>query len=106
MENKSRKIKEEDMGYIIIDEKRYKCVNPICDLLEMVSRERDDLKQETENWKESAAMFSRNEDYYRGLLDDVAKHLGKDVFISDDGTVQDTPLRAKIPELVSRLVRL
>ncbi|MFA6290164.1 MAG: hypothetical protein WC637_00205 [Victivallales bacterium] len=61
------------------------------------------LQGQIENWKDSAAQFLRNQKYYAGLLDEVAKHLGNDVFISDDGSVQDEPLRAKIPELVAAL---
>ena len=61
------------------------------------------LTAEAENWKESAAQFCRNEEYYRGLLDKVASYLGPDVFVSDDGSVQDGPLRAKVPEMVAAL---
>ena len=54
--------------------------------------------------KESAAQFCRNEEYYRGLLDKVASYLGPGVFVSDDGSVQDGPLRAKVPEMVAALI--
>jgi DNA repair exonuclease SbcCD ATPase subunit len=47
--------------------------------------------------------YLRNQLYYAGLLDEVAKHLGEDVFVSDDGSVQDTPLRAKIPGMVAAI---
>jgi hypothetical protein len=36
-------------------------------------------------------------------LDQVAEHLGHEVFVSDDGSVQDEPLRLKIPELVEKM---
>lgn len=51
-------------------------------------------------WVESAAMFSRNEDYYCDLLDQIAAHLGIDAFTADDGSVYDSPVRAKLPDLV------
>lgn len=54
-------------------------------------------------WMQTAAQNQQNTDYYRDLLDECAKHLGQEVFISDDGSVQDSPLRAKIPELVAKL---
>jgi hypothetical protein len=51
-------------------------------------------------WVESAAMFSRNEDYYRGLLDEVAAAIGPEAWGSDDGSVQDDPVRARIPDII------
>ena len=61
------------------------------------------LTVEVKNWKESAAQFCRNEEYYCGLLDKVASYLGPGVFMSDDGGMQDRPLRAKVPEMVAAL---
>lgn len=55
-------------------------------------------------WMETAAQMARNADYYRGLLDDCAKHLGPAAYTADDGTVMDEPLRIKVPELVAQLV--
>lgn len=59
-----------------------------------------------DNWIESARQFACNADFYRGLLDDTAKHLGPEVFVSDDGSVQDEPLRLKIPEMVRELAAI
>lgn len=56
-------------------------------------------------WMDTAAQFARNEDFYRGLLDECAKSLGPDVFKADDGSIMDSPLRLKIPSLVSELAR-
>ncbi len=59
---------------------------------------------ERDAWVESAAMFSRNEDYYRGLLDEIAELIGYpaawtaesgDVYSKDDG-----PVRAALPDLI------
>uniref|UniRef100_A0A6M3LNS0 Uncharacterized protein n=1 Tax=viral metagenome TaxID=1070528 RepID=A0A6M3LNS0_9ZZZZ len=61
------------------------------------------LRQERDNWKDTAEQFLRNQVYYAGLLDKIAESLGPEVFISDDGSVQDTVLRAKIPQLVEEL---
>lgn len=58
---------------------------------------------ERDAWKETAAQENRNRDYYRGLVDEVAALLGPAVFVADDGTVADSPLRAKVPGLVSAL---
>lgn len=54
-------------------------------------------------WIGTARQHARNEDYYRGLLDQCAQHLGEAVYIQDDGGRYDEPLRAKIPELVEAL---
>ena len=63
----------------------------------------DDVYEEP--WIETARMFAHNADYYRGLLDRVASHLGSEVYLCDDGSVSDEPLRAKIPELVERMAK-
>ncbi len=68
---------------------------------------RNSLKGKDElikNWTESAAQYAVNLDYYTGLLDEIAKNFGIESYTSDDGSIQDTPLRAKIPELVKRCV--
>jgi hypothetical protein len=55
-------------------------------------------------WMDTAAMFSRNADFYRGLVDECAKHLGQEAYTADDGTVYDSPVRLKVPELVAKLM--
>lgn len=55
-------------------------------------------------WMDTAAQYARNADFYSGLLDECAKHLGPAAYTADDGTVMDTPLRLKVPELVAQLV--
>ena len=54
-------------------------------------------------WMGTAAQEERNAKFYRGLLDECAKHLGPDAYTADDGTVMDEPLRLKVPELVAAL---
>lgn len=61
------------------------------------------LKWDVSFWEDVAAQNARNTEYYRDLLDRAAIYLGDDVFACDDGSVSDSPLRAKIPELVSAL---
>ena len=48
-------------------------------------------------WMETADQGYRSTAFYRNLLD-----VGEEVFVCDDGTVADTPLRLKIPDLVRR----
>jgi len=54
-------------------------------------------------WKDMARQLAKSRDYYTSLLDEIAECFGNDSYISDDGSVQDSPLRAKMPELVLKL---
>jgi len=61
--------------------------------------------QQRNNWIESAALFSRNEEFYRGILDKIAREIGVEAFIADDGTVNESPIRLKLPELVKKIFK-
>jgi hypothetical protein len=54
-------------------------------------------------WMETAAGYARDREFYCGLLVTTASHLGPEVFVSDDGSIQDEPLLLKIPEIVGAL---
>jgi hypothetical protein len=54
-------------------------------------------------WQESARHYASGLEYYRGLVDECAKHLGPEVFVCDDGSISQDALRAKVPELVAKL---
>lgn len=75
------------------------CHKQVADAIGRIDR----VAGERDHWKETAKQHARNEEFYRDLLDKVAAHLGPDVFVSDDGSVQDSPVRLKIPALVERL---
>jgi hypothetical protein len=66
---------------------------PVPDTIEDAVRQRD-------GWINAAAMHHRNEEYYRGLIDRIGVALGPDAYTSDDGSVQDSVRRSKVPELV------
>lgn len=51
-------------------------------------------------WMESAAQFHRNEEYYRGLVEQIGEMLGDAAFTDDGGELHDSVLCAKVPELV------
>jgi hypothetical protein len=62
--------------------------------------------RERNNWCETAQQHCRNEDYYRNLVIKIGETLGPEAYVSDDGSVQQDVLCAKVPELVaSRLSR-
>ncbi len=56
------------------------------------------------NWMDTAAQYSRNSDYYRGLVVKCGESIGADSFVADDKTVSLDVLCAKVPELVEELV--
>ena len=55
-------------------------------------------------WYETAARHYRNEEYYRGLVQEIGAMLGPQAYTADGGGVHDTVLCAKVPELVRRLI--
>ena len=68
------------------------------------ARERERvLEAEKEGWMETAAQHLRNEDYYRGLVQGIGKNFGADAYISDDGSIQQDILCAKVPYLVIQM---
>jgi hypothetical protein len=64
-----------------------------------------DAAQERVNWMEAAKQHCRNEEFYRAILDECAVYLKPEVYVSDDGSVQDEPVRLKIPELIGQKIR-
>lgn len=64
-----------------------------------------DAIRERDMWIESACQFSLNEDYYRGLLDEIAAAIGPEAWKADNGdVVDDEPVRARLPDLVRKLL--
>jgi hypothetical protein len=55
---------------------------------------------ERDAWVETAAMFSRNEEYYRGLVVKIGEMFGDAAYIADDGSRSEDVLCAKVPALV------
>ena len=55
-------------------------------------------------WEETAAQFCRNMEYYRGLVDRIGRAIGPEAYVADDGSVSEDVLRAKVPEIIERLL--
>ncbi|HGP6087921.1 TPA: hypothetical protein ACLNTW_003698, partial [Vibrio cholerae O1] len=56
----------------------------------------DERRRQAENWEQTAAQHARNEEFYRDLLDQVAVALqNPEVYKSDDGSIQQDPIRLK-----------
>jgi hypothetical protein len=56
-------------------------------------------------WEELLAQEIRNKEYYQSVLVEIGTLIGKDAYVSDDGSVQDQVLVAKLPDLVRELVK-
>lgn len=61
------------------------------------------LKMKCDNWKETAAQYWNNAQYYRDLVIQCGQAIGKASYTSDDGTTQEDVLCAKVPELVKAM---
>lgn len=59
----------------------------------------------SESWENFAAQQFEGSQYYRGLLVKIGINIGKEAYIQDDGGIVDSPLVAKIPELVKKLIK-
>ena len=64
-----------------------------------------DYETEIDSWKEFASQQSRNVEYYRGLLDEIGVLVGEEAYRTDDNEIVTEVLKAKLPELVEKLIR-
>lgn len=62
------------------------------------------LTRERQGWVDTAAEFARNMEYYQGLVDRIGRAIGREAYIADDGSVSQDVLRAKVPEIVERVL--
>lgn len=56
------------------------------------------------NWRDTAAQYLRNQQFYSGLIDQASEALGAGMFTRDDGSLTKEPLRIKLPEVVAEVV--
>jgi len=66
----------------------------------ILKREVGDWENEAKAWLETARQHCKNEEYYRGLVQQIGSLFGEAAYISDDGIKQEDILCAKVPELV------
>lgn len=62
------------------------------------------LESEVRAWKETARQYANNQAYYHGIVIEVGRLLGNDVYVSDDGSVQDEVIAEKVPQAVAKLI--
>jgi hypothetical protein len=65
----------------------------------------DTLTRERDGWEKTAANLLGSVEWHQEQLDRCGYALGHEAFVSDDGSVQDKPLRGKIAEMVEKLCR-
>ena len=73
------------------------------DMLRELLKDIEYLQGEKDAWIKTALQATRNREYYRKLCEEASAHLGPEVFIQSDGGIVDSPLLAKVPELVEKL---
>ena len=78
--------------------------NPTTNLDRLKAQWKADNLEDTESWREAAAHYARNADFYRGIVIQIGELFGEGARTSDDGSVQDDVLALKVPELVEALV--
>jgi hypothetical protein len=62
------------------------------------------LLAERDGWQDTAARHLRNEEWLRGLLVEIGDRFGAAARTADDGSVYDSVLLLRVPELVAALV--
>lgn len=64
------------------------------------------LTHERDSWYATGAQYARDVDYFQGIVDQCARAIGPDAFLCDDGTYSESPLRAKVGELVESMAAI
>lgn len=57
-------------------------------------------------WRDTAAQFSRDRDYYRGLVVRIGEAIGDEAYIADDGTRMEDVLCEKVPDLAIHAIEM
>ena len=70
---------------------------------QILRAENERLKQQCDNWTETAKHYADGCEFYRGIIQDIGEKLGRPAYTSDDGSVQDDVLALHMPELVDAL---
>jgi hypothetical protein len=77
----------------------------LSDGLQQAANEIERLERERDQWRDTAAFHLRNEEFYRNLVRQIGELFGEAARTSDDGSVQDSVLALKVPELVEACQR-
>lgn len=66
----------------------------------------DELRRLANAWAETAAQHGRNEAFYRDLVQETGRILGRACYRQDDGNYVDEPLALRVPEVARDMVTL
>jgi len=58
----------------------------------------------TVGWETIANQNCRNQEFYKGLLLDIALLIGEEAYITEDGNISSSVLITKLPDLVAKLI--
>lgn len=72
--------------------------------IQAAEEEIERLTRERQGWVDTAAELARNMEYYRGLMDRIGRAIGREAYTADDGSVSQDVLRAKVPEIIERVL--
>lgn len=71
--------------------------------VEVINETISRLEAERDGWKETAAMFGRNADFYKGLIERCGKAIGKRAYTDDCGCVGESVLALRVPEIIEEM---
>jgi hypothetical protein len=72
--------------------------------VEAIEGERDAAVLAAQNWEDTAAQFLRDSEFWHGLVTQIGERFGIEAPTANDGTVYDSVVAMKVPELVERLL--
>jgi deoxycytidylate deaminase len=96
-------LKRELDHYKVLANERQEKIQQIAKECNTLNERLNQATYERDAWEANAASYSRNTDYYRDIVDRCGRAIGIEAFTADDGGIHDTPLRAKVAELVEQL---
>lgn len=54
-------------------------------------------------WKETARHYASGQEFYQNIVTKVGEIIGEEAYTADDGTVGDSVLALKVPEIIQRV---
>jgi hypothetical protein len=53
------------------------------------------------NWIQTASLYSKNAEWYKGLLEEIAVNYHPEAFTDDTGVIHENTFVSKLPELIN-----
>lgn len=74
------------------------------ELAEVFAEQVEEALQSADAWKKTAALHHNNEQFWRDLVMETGKALGRECCVQDDGGIVDEPLGLRVPIVARNLV--